>query len=121
MMTRDETHTQQIITYIQENMTDPFEVHSHPELLVNIGSGLVATSEVSNSLLNAKNTGLGMMSNFVESRLSQDAVNPKSFYHPITKSGLLTFKHMQNKTNVKMSETTRQSAVFPELIYQRAL
>ena len=52
-MKRDEEHTQQIVKYIEDNMIDPFSVKSHPELLINIGSGLVATAQISNSLLNA--------------------------------------------------------------------
>ena len=35
MMTQDEAHIEQILNHIESNMNDPFDVESHPKLLVN--------------------------------------------------------------------------------------
>ena len=121
MMTRDEAHVQQIVNHIESNMNDPFDVESHPKLLVNIGSGFVATSDISNSLSNAVAKGQAMMNDFVQSCLEEDSEASKSFYAPISKSGLKTFRHLVKQARVKIGSHTRRLAVSPELIYQRAL
>ena len=65
MLTKDEQHTQKIVTYIRENMVDPFSVDSHAELLMNIGTGLVATPEISSALISAIDKGNKMLNAFV--------------------------------------------------------
>ena len=57
-MKRDEKHVMDIINHINNNMTNPFEVVSHPEgILLNICSGLHAPQEVQQSLLSAVEVG----------------------------------------------------------------
>ncbi|XP_033109669.1 uncharacterized protein LOC117110927 [Anneissia japonica] len=121
MMKRDEADAQQIISHIKNNMTDPFNTSSHPSLLVNIGTGLVATSDINDSLLKAVEKGEKMLDNFLKSRLIQNLEKNTSFYQPITRSGLKTLKIMMKTTNVKIKGKNKRIAVSPELIYQRAL
>ena len=121
MMKRDERHIQQIVKLTEDNMIDPFDVTSHPKDLVSIGSGLVATPEISESSLNETAKGTSMMNEFVRSRLTVNIGNPKSVHQPITKSGLETFKDMEKQTKLTFSGKTSKIAVSPELIHKRAL
>ena len=119
MLTKDEQHTQKIVTYIRENMVDPFSVDSHAELLMNIGTGLVATPEISSALISAIDKGNKMLNAFVSSRFGDGG--EKSFYQPIAKSGLKTFKDMKKKTNLMVGGSRKQVHVSAEQVYQRAL
>ena len=75
MMTRNETHVNQIINNIKYNMIDRFTVHSHPKHLVNISSGLLVKSKVSKSLLIVVNKGQSMLKDFVKTLLSEGALS----------------------------------------------
>ena len=119
MLNRDEQHTQQIVSYIKENVVDPFAVGSHATLLMNIGTGLVATPEISSALTSAVEKGKDMLNAFVTSRFGDE--KEKSFYQPITKSGLKTFKDMKKKTNVMVGGISKGANVSAEQVYQRAL
>ena len=119
MLTKDEQHTQKIVTYIREKMVDPFSVDSHAELLMNIGTGLVATPEISSALMSAVDKGNNMLNAFVSSRFGED--EKKSFYQAITKSGLKTFKDMKKKTNLMVGGSKKQVNVSAEKVFQRAL
>ena len=57
MLTKDEQHAQKIVTYIRENMVDSLSVDCHTELLMNIGAGLGATSEITSALISASQQG----------------------------------------------------------------
>lgn len=119
MLSRDEQHTQQIVAYIKENMVDPFSVNSHTKLLMNIGTGLVATPEISSALTSAVDKGKDMLNAFVTTRLGDD--EDKSFYQPISKSGLKTFKEMKKQTKVMVGGAKKRVNVSAEQVYQRAL
>ena len=45
-MKRDETHVIDLIHHIQDKMTDPFDVELHPSNLINISTGMHASTEV---------------------------------------------------------------------------
>ena len=68
MLTNDEQHAQKIATYIRENMLDSFSVDCHTELLMKIGPGLAATSEISSALISAFDKGNNMLNAFISSR-----------------------------------------------------
>lgn len=122
MMTRDEEHLQQIVRHIENNMVDPFSVDSHEKLLLNVGSGLLATPEISADLVKAVDKGNEMLTAFC-SRLDADGEDNvrKSFYQPIAKSGLKTFKDMKKTSKVLVGGTIKRVNVSPEQVYQRAL
>ncbi len=78
---RDEAHVRSLNTHLQQNMTNPFEVESHPDVLFNISTGLHATSEVQESLINAVPTGQLKAEMFIEKTLSSNSST--SFYAPV--------------------------------------
>ena len=94
-MKRDEEHVTKLITQLKENMTNPFDVDSHPDVLINISTGVHAAPEVQESLLSAVDTGQRQLEQFVKSTLSTDET--RSFYSPISKSGIKTFADMSKK------------------------
>ncbi|CAC5420189.1 unnamed protein product [Mytilus coruscus] len=100
-------------------MTDPFDIDAHPPCLINISTGMHATSEVQDSLLSAVNEGENMYRKFVNSALSVDQI--RSFYSPITKSKLKTFEHMNAKTTLKCkSGEIITGHINPEIVFRRA-
>ena len=66
-MRRSEKHVTDLIRLFTENMTDPFDVQSHPRQLFNISTGLNALRDVTESLLKSVENGKSMMKRFVES------------------------------------------------------
>ena len=89
MLRQDEQHVGMILDHIKQNMTDPFDVTSHPDALLNISSGRYATQGVQKSLLNALKEAEKAMERFVQTSLGKDG--ERSFYSPIARSGLMTF------------------------------
>jgi hypothetical protein len=117
---RDESHFDQLYNHIQTNMTNPFSVKQHPACLVNIASGIHATTEVQDSLLTASTKGLQQMEKFINAAL--DTEGSTSFYQPIKRSGLLTFAEMHKKTKVKGPKGNLVLMnMSPELVFRRAL
>jgi hypothetical protein len=53
-MKRDEQQVNDLIDHIRNKMTDPFDVALHPALLINISTGMHASKDVQDSLLNSK-------------------------------------------------------------------
>ena len=119
-MARDEKHQQAMLHHIENNMTDPFCVGSHPpEELINISTGMIASYVVRESLLSAVELGRTKAQDFLSTRLASDG--QKSFYDPIKKSGIQTFHDMQKKTKVRVSGGLNNLRVSPELVFRRAL
>ncbi|CAC5392868.1 unnamed protein product [Mytilus coruscus] len=119
-MKRDEKHVQDLIVYITENMTNPFDVDNHPRQLINISTGLHASHDIEDSLLKSVETGRTKMKIFVESSLSTDKAG--SFYHPIQRSGLKTFEDMNPKVQLKCkSGQVVKGHLKSELVFRRAL
>ncbi|CAG2192261.1 unnamed protein product [Mytilus edulis] len=84
-MKRDGKHVQDLIVYITENMTNPFDVDNHPRQLINISTGLHASHDIEESLLKSVETGRTRMKIFVESSLSTDkAANILPAVHALT-------------------------------------
>ena len=90
-MKQDEEHVATLVQHLTENMTNPFDIEDeeHPDVLINISTGLHATSEVQKSILNAINTSQHRMESFIKSAFS--VKTNKSIYTPITKSPVKTF------------------------------
>ncbi|CAC5356814.1 unnamed protein product [Mytilus coruscus] len=119
-MKRDEKHVQDLIVYITENMTNPFDVDNHPRQLINISTGFHASHDIEDSLLKSVKTGRTKMKIFVESSVSTDKAG--SFYHPIQISGLKTFEDMNPKVQLKCkSGQVEKGHLNPELVFRRAL
>lgn len=119
-MKQDEEHVQGMVLHINENMTNPFDVDSHPGgVLINIATGLHATKEVQKSLLTAVTTGKIKMEAFLKKSLSTDGDN--SFYSPISRSGLVTFTDMTRKTKVSTKGVKINVTISPEMVFRRAL
>ena len=119
-MKRDEKHVQDLIVYITENMTNPFDVDNHPRQLINISTGLHASHDIEDSLLKSVETGRTKMKMFVDSSLSTDKSG--SFYNPIKRSGLKTFEDMNPKVQLKCkSGQVVKGHLNPELVFRRAL
>ncbi|CAC5383567.1 unnamed protein product [Mytilus coruscus] len=116
-MKRDEKHVQDLIVYITENMTNPFDVDNHPRQLINISTGLHASHDIEDSLLKSVETERTKVKIFVESSLSTDKAG--SFYHPIQRSGLKTFEDMNPKVQLKCkSVQVVKGHLNPELVFR---
>lgn len=119
-MKRDEKHVLDIINHINNNMTNPFEVDSHPEgILLNISSGLHAPQEVQQSLLSAVEMGTRKFHCFVKESLSSEGKT--SFYAPIARSGLKTFSDVKKKTPITTHGKASDMTINSELVFLRAL
>ena len=88
-------------------VSDPFDTEAHPEVLINISTGIHASPEVQESLLGAKDTALHRMERFVKSSSTQQT---SSFYSPIGRSGVLTFSDMTKKANFCANKEGRLEA-----------
>ena len=119
-MERDEKHVQAIVTEIRDNMTNPFATDEHPDkTLVNISTGLHASSDVQASLLGVLDAGQREMEKFVTRSLSEEGT--ASFYSPIPRAGLLTFTDMLKKTKISCGSKTLEANISPEVVFRRAL
>ena len=73
-------------------LVNPFDIGQYEEEkmpLINIATGTVAPSEVSESLLSAKEQGEKAMEGFVQARLISDKAN---FWNPLKKTTSKPFK-----------------------------
>ena len=78
-------------------MTSPFDVSCNPDnKLINIATGIHATSEVKNSLLSAVRFGQDKFENFIEERF--DEISIKGLYETISRSSIITFSELNKKT-----------------------
>ena len=89
---------------------------------MNIATGLVASDEVRNSLLQFHSEGQKNLPKFL-TRLSQEpATRKESFYAAIKKCNIKTFSHMYKKTTVRIAGgAPSEKVVSPEVLLQRAL
>ena len=119
-MTRDNQQVSDLIDHIINKMTDPFDVTLHPVPLINISTGMHASKEVQDSLLNSINEGTQRVKSFVDGSLSNG--QSRSFYNPISRSKLKSFEDMTKKTKLKCrSGDTVNVHINPELVFRRAL
>ncbi len=94
-MKRDEDHVQTLRSHIKNSMTNTFDITSHPEVLINISTGLHASSQLQAMLPGISEKGQHMMKQFLEQCLSE--VGEKSFHSTKTKSGIITVGDIQGK------------------------
>ena len=117
---KDEEDVTAITKHVLNNMTNPFEPESHPDVLVNISTGLHASQEVHKSLLKLADVGSEIMEMFVTESMTSGKT--QSFYSPIKKSGLKTFADMNRKTKFKSgSGGMKAGSISPEIVFRRAL
>ena len=103
----------------EDSYVDPFSLQDPPTRLVNFATGVVATSEVEESLLTALDKGESMAKRFVSERLmpSAEAAPAKSFYQTLPRSGLKTMAVMSKPVKVDK----RQVQMNADLMYFRLL
>ncbi|MES9879249.1 MAG: hypothetical protein ABW185_00005 [Sedimenticola sp.] len=119
-MKRDEEHVQAMTSHVVNNMTNPFDVESHPEgVLINISTGLHSPPDVQASLLEAVDKGNDKFNDFVKATLSD--TGSRSFYTPISRSGLKTFSDVSKKTPLISAGKTKDVTIGSELVFRRAL
>lgn len=117
---RDEEHVKAMYCHLVTNMTNPFDVQSLPDSLINIATGVYATKDIEKSLLGAVEKGNRQMATFVNGSLDKNGTN--SFYNPITRSGLLSFADLAKKTSFRIGKNVTSSYhISPELVFRRAL
>ena len=63
---RDEGHVKDLISHIQERMTNPFDTSLHHACLINISTGMHSSPEVQKSLLSAVDQGEKQLEGFVK-------------------------------------------------------
>ena len=95
---RKRTHNEKVDAAYEvlDNWGNPFE---YRDVLINISSGIQASQEVTNDLMNAKNIGNSSFEEFMEDRLKSEK---KSFYDPIKRLSLKTFASMRVKKEIKL-------------------
>jgi hypothetical protein len=69
-MKRNEQQVADLISHLQEKMINPFDIQQHSPELINVSTGLKASKEVQESLLNSVDTGSAMVKICVGSALS---------------------------------------------------
>ena len=87
-------------------------------MLLNIFTGLQASTEVQDSLLIVTEKGQLQVEHIVEKTF--DANNNQSLYNPITKSGIKT-SSMTQKTKLRSGSVMFNVNISPELVFRRAL
>ena len=109
-----------LIEHVQNNMTDPFDIDECPKSLINIATGLHASREVEDSLLNSVDRGQKSMKSFVDGCFKDNET--RDFFSPISKSALKTFDDMAKPCNLKCrSGDIVKTHINPELVFRRAL
>ena len=109
------------MNHIHSSMSNPFALDTDNEgVLINISTGLQATDEVKDSLLEAVETGKAKLESFVRSNLELGSNG--NFYSPISRLKLKTFQSMTIPTKLSTrSEGIKPANVSPETIFRRGL
>lgn len=97
-VSRDENDIQKLINFIL-SFGNPFQQQN--KNILNIITGVVASDDISTSLLSAKSHGEQLMKEFVVSRLDTDAIG---FFQPISKVKSKTFSLLNKKSFVKLKD-----------------
>ena len=117
-MRRDEEHVTALVAHSKTCMTNPFDVHTYPDNLINISTGLHGSFEVQ-SLPKLLDKGQHMLEQFLENCLSEGS--SRSFYAPLSKFGIKTFADMHGKSKMLSKGISQKSIISPEMVFQRAL
>ena len=96
---RDEQQVADLISHLQKKLINQFDIQQHPPELIKVSTGLKASKEVQESLLESVDTGNAMVKTFVGSALSVGKTG--SLYGPIQRSNFKTFSDMNKKTKLK--------------------
>ncbi len=98
-MRRDNEHFEAHQTHLKENMTSSFDVSQHPDgILINIATGLHASSDVQASLLGIAKQGDHLLKSLVDHNLIDNGNSDRqSFYKSITKNKLFIFESMTRR------------------------
>ena len=118
---KDEDDVKTLMNHIHSSMSNPFALDTDNEgVLINISTGLQATDEVKDSLLEAVETGKAKLESFVRSNLELGSNG--NFYSPISRLKLKTFQSMTIPTKLSTrSEGIKRANVSPEKIFRRDL
>ena len=98
---RDNTAVKSIKTLLEESWINPMNPEN--DTLVSIATGRVATTEVKNDLMKAKELGKSNFKSFCEERLQSEELH-KSFFDKLPKLKLKTFASLQTKHKISMSK-----------------
>lgn len=119
-MARDEENVRKIAQQLTCHMHNPFEIGPHtPEVLINISTGMHATSAIEHSLLSCVEKGKAKVETFIGRSLS---VGGKGKFHDaIKQTKLKTFKDLKKTVKVKTKHGIKETKMNPELIFRRAI
>ena len=95
VLKRDEEHVRALTKHAVNNLTNPFEPESHPDVLINLSTGLHATQDVQNSLRNIVDAGEKRLQRVVHGTL--ESGESCRFYSPINKSGMTNLLTWQKR------------------------
>ena len=112
---------QKITSVIMDRFGNPFvldtiDTSEEPEPLSNIATGVVSSPEITDYLLNAKETGKEAMLNYVDDRISKGST---PLHVPIHKLKLKTFANTQfknTKAKAKISSLKSDRDLFAKLM-----
>ncbi|CAC5419984.1 unnamed protein product [Mytilus coruscus] len=117
-MKRDEQQVNDLFEHVQNNMTDPFDIEECPKSLINIATGLHASREVEDSLVNSVDRGQKTMKSFVDGCFKDKET--RDFFSPISKSALKTFDAKPCNLKCRSGDIVK-THINPELVFRRAL
>ena len=120
-MERYENDIQSIIKCIGTKMVNPFDISEYEGEkmpLINIATGTVAPSEVTESLLTAKEQGENAMGEFVKDRLIS---GKKDFWNPLKKINIKTFQSLNKPIKLSKSKQTLKAVNIDRQVYSRLL
>ena len=114
---KDEDDVKALMNHIHSCMSNPFALDTDNEgVLINISTGLQATDEVKDSLLEAVDTGKAKLDSFVRSNLELGSNG--NFYSPISRLKLKTFQSITIPIKLSTrSESIKRANVSPETIF----
>ena len=83
-----------MVAVFNNAFTNPFDIQTAPNQLINFATAVVATKEVETSILNALYKGREMLHHFVAESLVISGSAQKSFYSAMTRSQVRTMTDM---------------------------
>ena len=102
-------------------MVNPFDIGQYEGEkmpLINIATGRVVSSEVSESLLSAKEQGEKAMGEFVQARLISDKEN---FWDPLKKINIKTFQSLNKPIKPSKGKQALKTINLDRQVYSRLL
>ena len=118
---RDENDVNNIIQCITTKLVNPFDIGQYEGEkmpLINIATETVVPSEVSESLLSAKEQGEKAMGEFVQARLISDK---KNFWDPLKKINIKTFQSLNKPIKSSKGKQALKTINLDRQVYSRLL